>query len=157
MKKNGILNKDLMDAITGMGHGDIMMIVDAGFPIPDTGVRRIDLAIAKDYPESTKVLELILQEFIYEKCIVADEQKKYNPYLFNKIEGLIDRCPVETVLHSKIIEEYSKKARVMVRTGSFEPWGNIILYSGIDAHVWFQKDGAVTPDYYEERASYKGK
>ena len=41
-----------------------------------------------------------------------------------------------------------------MRTGDFMPWGNVVLFSGIDAHKWFQKEGCVTPDYYQDRASY---
>jgi len=156
VKKNGILNKDLSEAIAAIGHGQIMMIVDAGFPIPENA-KRIDLAIARDFPDNVTVLKYILGDFIYERCIVAEEQKLYNPRLFGKITEIIDRCPVETIPHSEIIENYPDKVKVFVRTGSFEPWGNIILYSGIDAPVWFQKEGVITPDYYKERASYKEK
>lgn len=148
MKKSGILNRELSEAIAAIGHGDILMIVDAGFPIPESNCKRIDLAIAKDYPDNITVLKHILGDFIYEKCLVAREQKLNNPKLFEKISGLIDRCFVETVSHSEIIGEYRSKARVFVRTGSFEPWGNIILQSGIDAPVWFEKEGVIIPDDY---------
>jgi len=156
VKKNGILNKELSEAIAAIGHGQIMMIVDAGFPIP-ANAKRIDLAIARDFPDNVNVLKYILDEFIYERCIVAEEQKLYNPRLFEKISELINRCPVETMPHSEILENYPDEVRFFVRTGSFEPWGNIILYSGIDAPVWFKKEGVITPDYYKERASYKEK
>lgn len=154
MKKGGILNKSLNEAINCMGHGDIMVIADAGLPMPEGIYKEVDLAITKDYPDIITILKLILGEFIYEKCIVAKEQKLYNPMLFNRISSLIDRCQVETVPHSEIIEDLRKKAKVFVRTGAFMPWGNIILYSGIDAPVWFQKEGVITPEEYQKRASY---
>ena len=47
------------------------------------------------------------------------------------------------------------RAKFIVRTGAFDPWGNVALTSGVDAPVWFQKPGVVTPAYYQERASYK--
>ena len=34
------------------------------------------------------------------------------------------------------------------------PWGIVVLKAGIDAKVWFQKPGAITPGFYEERAAY---
>ena len=43
----------------------------------------------------------------------------------------------------------------IVRTGAFEPWGNLALRSGVDAPIWFQKPGTIVPGYYEKRASYK--
>ncbi len=155
MKRSGILNRELSEAIAGIGHGQLLMIVDAGFPIPDKCPRRIDLAIAKDYPDVFTMLKLVVGDLIFEKCIVAEEQKQNNPLLFEKISSVIEcKCAVETVPHAEILEVYSAKASVIVRTGSFEPWGNLILISGIDAHEWFKKDGVVTPDYYKSRAEY---
>lgn len=155
MKKGGILNRDLNEALAGIGHGDIIMIVDAGFPIPNNRGKRIDLAITKDYPDICKVLEAITGDFIYEACFIAEEQKQYNPKLYSKISTLILRCKVSTVPHTEILQDISAKASVFVRTGSFEPWGNIVLYSGIDAPAWFSKDGVIVPDSYKERAEYK--
>ena len=43
MKKSGIINQPLATAIAGLGHLDMVVIADAGLPIPD-GPRRIDLA-----------------------------------------------------------------------------------------------------------------
>lgn len=157
MKKGKILNRQLNEAIAGMGHGDILIISDAGFPIPDSGVKRVDLAVTRDIPDIMTVLELITDDFIYEKCIVAEEQRLYNPPLHTKVQKAIDRCKVETIPHSEIMENFPKKVKVIVRTGAFEPWGNIILYSGVDAPAWFQKEGTVIPNYYEERAGYKEK
>ncbi len=41
--------------------------------------------------------------------------------------------------------------RVIVRTGAFDPWGNILLYSGVDVPAWFSKPGVVAPDYYAKK------
>ena len=81
MKKSRILNKYLNDAIADMGHGDLIIIADAGFSIPDLA-KRVDLAIEKDKPGILEILELIMSDFIYEACIVAEEQKSFNPLLF---------------------------------------------------------------------------
>ena len=58
MKRGRILNAELNHAIASMGHGDLMIVCDAGFPIPDTAWR-IDLAIEKDLPDLGQVLSLI--------------------------------------------------------------------------------------------------
>ena len=155
MKKSRILNKYLNDAIASMGHGDYIIISDSGFPIPDE--KRVDLAITQDVPGIYDVLELILSDFIYERVIVAEEQKLYNPPLYGKVEKLCDRCGIETIPHEKLIAEYPGKAKYIVRTGACEPWGNIILCSGVDAPYWFQKPGVLTPDYYKDRADYEEK
>ena len=78
MKRKGILNKELMKAIADMGHEQLIVIGDAGVPVNDQA-KRIDLAIAEELPTVRQVLELIEDEMIYERVIVAEEQKMYNP------------------------------------------------------------------------------
>jgi D-ribose pyranase len=153
MKKGRILNKKLNTAIADMGHGDILIIGDAGFPIAKEE-QRVDLAIEQDVPGVIQILDLIMSDFIYEKVIVAEEQKLYNPLHFKNVCELSDRCGVETVPHEEIIAKYAKEAKYIVRTGAFEPWGNIILVSGINAAAYFQKEGSIAPDYYTERVNY---
>ena len=43
------------------------------------------------------------------------------------------------------------KAKVIVRTGALDPWGNILLYSGVDVRAYFSKPGVVAPDYYAKK------
>ncbi len=155
MKKSRILNKGLNNAIASMGHGDYIIISDAGFPIPDD--KRVDLAIEQDFPSIMDILDLLVSDFIYEQVIVASEQEENNPELFAKVKGLCDRCAVETIPHDELITVYPAKAKFIVRTGAFEPWGNVILRSGVDAPIWFEKPGTKVPDYYEERANYTDK
>jgi hypothetical protein len=71
---------------------------------------------------------------------------------------MIDRCPIETLPYSQFMSDFANKPKFFVRTGAFEPWGNIALCSGVDAPRWFLKDkGIIVPDYYEERVNYKEK
>jgi D-ribose pyranase len=150
VKKGKILNKKLNTAISDMGHGDILIICDAGFPIPGEE-QRIDLAITQDVPGVIQILELIISDFIYESVIVAEEQSLYNPVHFKRVCELCRMCEVETVPHTDIIGKYRDQAKYFVRTGGLEPWGNIVLISGIDAPEYFKKEGVIVPDYYEER------
>ena len=154
MKKGKILNKRLNTVIADMGHGDILILGDAGFPIP-TEEQRVDLAITQELPSVLQVLELLYSDFIYERVIVAEEQKLYNPLHFKGVCKLSDRCEVETVPHTDIIGKYRDQAKYFIRTGGLEPWGNIVLVSGIDAPEYFKKEGVVVPDYYEDRVGYK--
>lgn len=157
MKKHGIYNKGLMTAIADMGHEEYIIIGDAGVPIADP-TKRIDLAVAQDLPTIAQVLDLIMDELIFEQVIVAEEQKMYNPVHFKNVEDMVHKryetMEVTTMPHYDMFAEYLPKAKYIVRTGSLMPWGNVVLKAGIDAKVWFQKPGVITPGFYEERASY---
>lgn len=155
MKRGRILNRALSEALATMGHGDWLIITDAGFPIPNDG-RRIDLALEAGLPSVPQVLDLILSDFVYEKFVATVEQKANHPRLYAELEALVDRCPIEVVPHERFLAEYPPKAKFFVRSGAFEPWGNIALCSGVDAPRWFAEGkGIVVPDYYKERVGYR--
>ncbi len=157
MKKHGIFNKKLMEAIMDMGHTEIMVIGDVGVPIRNQA-QRIDLAIKEDLPTIAEILELVMEEMIFEKVVVAEEQKLYNPVHYKNVEQMVQShyatMQVDTLPHEEFFAEYLPKAKYIVRTGNMMPWGNVVLVAGIDAKKWFQKEGVITPDYYEERAGY---
>ena len=55
------------------------------------------------------------------------------------------------ISHEKILGEMAVNAKVIVRTGAFDPWGNILLYSGVDVPKWFDKPGTVAPPEYAKK------
>jgi len=150
VNRNRLLNAELAHAIASMGHGDLMIVCDAGFPIPSSAWR-IDLAITPDVPDLETVLTPIAEHFIAEKVSYADTLPVNNVPLLKKIERLFAGAEFEPVKHEAILGEMAAKAKVIVRTGAFDPWGNILLYSGVDVPAWFSKEGVVAPDYYAKK------
>jgi simple sugar transport system permease protein/D-ribose pyranase len=156
MKRNGILNLPLNEAIAAMGHGDLLIVCDAGFPIPSQ-IPRVDLAILPDLPDLQTVLSAIAQDFIAEKVSYAAEMAENNPELKRKVDQIFVGADFIAVSHQQILSELSHKAKFIVRTGAFDPWGNILLYSGVDVPKWFTKPGTVAPEYYARKlAQYSG-
>lgn len=151
MKRHGILNAPLSEAIASLGHTDLLMVVDAGFPIPRTA-HRVDLAIAENLPDLRTVLKLIHAEMIVEKVARAELVVSHNPtldaFLLEQFSG------AEFVIrpHEEIMRDMAREAKVIVRTGAFDPWGNIGLYSGVDVPKWFARDDVTLPDYYQGKA-----
>lgn len=158
MKRGKILNSELSHAIASMGHGDLMIVCDAGFPIPNE-VWRIDLAIVQDVPDLETVLTAISEAFIAEKVSYAAEMAENNPPLLEKVQRIFSASEHDPIPHEQILNEMAAKAKVIVRTGAFDPWGNILLYSGVDAPVWFSRPGLKVPEVYAKRVEQmkKGK
>ncbi len=150
MKKNGIINAELSHAIATMGHTDIMMVVDAGFPIP-ADAWRIDLAFIPEFPSTEMVLRAIAKELVVEKTIVADDVPTMNAPLDELVRDAFPVAEHATMPHEELLGEIGKRAKVIVRTGAYNPWGNIALVSGVDLPKWYNKDRVVVPDYYQER------
>lgn len=147
MKRGNLLNCELNHAIAAMGHGDLMIVCDAGFPIP-TSSWRIDLAITRDQPDLKTVLSAVSENFIVEKVSYADTLPDHNPILLQMVRALFDDADHAMIAHETILSEMAAKAKVIVRTGAFDPWGNILLYSGVDVPKWFSKSGTVAPPEY---------
>lgn len=127
MKKNGILNSQLNRIISEMGHRDMLIIADAGLPVPKE-VERIDLALKCGIPSFMEVLRAVLSELEVEETYVAKEIKEKNPQTLNSISSLIGE--VKFITHEEL-KELSKQARAVVRTGECSPYANIILISGV--------------------------
>jgi D-ribose pyranase len=135
MVEIGILNADIADVLSHLGHMDEVIICDAGFPIPQ-GVRTIDVAIAQNKPMVRELLEEILKYFSVEKIIFADETKKVSPSYFDNTVSMFEKgTEVETMPHT----EFKKRARsvkAVIRTGDFTSYANILLVSG-SGKRWF--------------------
>ncbi len=127
MKKGGILNPQLNRIISEMGHGDMLIIADAGLPIPRE-VERIDLALKCGTPSFKEVLQAVFSELQIEEAYVAKEIKEKNPQTLKLISSIIEE--VKFISH-KELKELSKQARAIIRTGECSPYANIILISGV--------------------------
>lgn len=129
MKKIGILNQPISEVIAGMGHGDMLVIGDAGLPIPPN-VRRIDLALTAGVPAFLQTLEVILSELQVESAIIANETVAVSPVIFNGIKAAIKAIPSSMVSHEEF-KLLTKQAVAVVRTGECTPYANIVLKAGV--------------------------
>lgn len=150
MKRGHILNADLNYAIASMGHLDLMIVCDAGFPIPESAWR-IDLALTQDVPDLETVLTAISTDLIAERVSYAAEMAENNAPLLAKVQRIFADSTFDPIPHAQILGEMAARAKVIVRTGAFDPWGNILLYGGVDAPVWFSKPGLKVPEVYRQR------
>ncbi|WP_454906175.1 D-ribose pyranase [Variovorax gossypii] len=128
MKRSPLLHAELSHVIASLGHGDMLVLGDAGLPIPD-GPRRIDLAVARGVPKLTDVLQAVLSEMQVEGIVVAGEaldDAKNLPGWYPQSLGIAP----QTVSHEEF-KRRTAKARAMVRTGECTPYANIILVAGV--------------------------
>lgn len=152
MKHGRILNAELSRAIALMGHGDLFMVCDAGFPIP-LDRWRIDLAITHNLPDLYTILELVMTELTVEKVLYADLVEEHNQPLKQRLEAMFEGtgAELEMVRNEDVLGELAHTAKVIVRTGAFNPFGNIVLVCGTVPDEWFALPGTVMPEAYRQR------
>jgi D-ribose pyranase len=129
MKKIGILNQPISAVIAGLGHTDMLVIADAGLPIPSE-VERIDLALVRGVPGFLQTVEAVLREMKVDKVILASETGANSPYIAEGLKALLPGVPFEYVSHERL-KELSHAAAAVIRTGEFTPYANVILVSGV--------------------------
>ncbi len=99
MKKAGILNRHLSGALAELGHGDGVLVCDAGMPIPD-GPRVVDLAFRAGVPSFAEVLDGLLAELVVEGATAATEVREANPAAAQLLEG--EFPALELVTHERL-------------------------------------------------------
>jgi D-ribose pyranase len=136
MKKSGLLHPQLSQLIASLGHGDAVVIADAGLPIPE-GVARVDLAYYASQPAFLNVLEAVLAEMEVENATLALEMQDITPKPFyeevlRRLESLpkVSQNGVHFVSHEEF-KQQCKAAKVIVSTGEFTPYANVILFSSV--------------------------
>ena len=129
MLKTGILNPQISNVLASLGHMDMIVVSDAGLPIP-SGVERIDLAWKPNEPGYLEVLKEILKYIVVEKAILAEELKTVSPEIHTEIlKVLPTNIEIEYVQHIEL-KEKTKSAKAIIRTGEFTPYPSVILVSG---------------------------
>jgi D-ribose pyranase len=136
MKRGTILHPELARVVASLGHGDLLVVADAGLPIP-RGVERIDLAFSPGKPAFLDVLEAVLSETEVERATVAVELRSASPKPFReRLEAALLALPkvkargIEAVPHEEL-KRLTGGARAVVRTGELTPYANVVLHAGV--------------------------
>lgn len=130
MKKLGVLHRDLARTIAAMGHTDLLVIGDAGLPVPD-GVACIDLAVTAGLPAMLDVLRAVAAELQVERLVLAEElRERGKPGTVEAIHALFPAVPLDWLPHEQL-KALSGRAKAIVRTGECTPYANVVLQSGV--------------------------
>lgn len=137
MKKNGMLNAQLLGELTKLRHQDQLVICDIGFPIPK-GSNVVDVSLVEGLPTFVQVLKAVLNEIIVEDYVIFDFMKQYNEeyYSFLK-ENLKNQACSEVSMEAFV--EASKAAKLFIRTGEPKPASNILLTSATGVRFMNEK------------------
>ena len=130
MKRTLLLHPELSQSIARLGHGDMVVLADAGLPIPD-GPRRIDLAVTPGVPRLADVLKAVLSEMQVERAMIAREtiDAGAGHVLPTWCAGQLAIAP-EMISHEEL-KRLCARAKVVVRTGECTPYANIVLCAGV--------------------------
>jgi len=132
MKKTPLLNVALSRLIASLGHGDIVVIGDAGLPVPPS-IELIDLALTHGIPDFVSTLKVVLSEMQVESHVLAQEIFEKRPAALTTLdalnaEGALGRRELLSHEQFKVL---TRQARAVVRTGECQPYCNVVLIAGV--------------------------
>ncbi|MCE4055655.1 D-ribose pyranase [Pseudomonas sp. Au-Pse12] len=132
MKKTPLLNIALSRLIASLGHGDIVVIGDAGLPVPP-GVELIDLALTHGVPDFLGTLKVLLSEMQVERHVLAEEILLKQPGPLSALEAMTasGELGARQLLSHEEFKLLSRQARAVIRTGECQPYCNIALIAGV--------------------------
>ena len=92
MKKDRLLNPEIISAIASLGHTEYFCIGDCGLPIPQ-GVKVIDISLVGGTPRFLDVVDAVREELVIESTILASEIDEKNPTLARRWSSVSARFP----------------------------------------------------------------
>ncbi|WP_416295535.1 D-ribose pyranase [Paenibacillus illinoisensis] len=130
MKRNGILNSHISKILSDLGHTDMIAIADAGLPVPE-GVLKIDVALKLGTPSFQDVVELIADDMVIERVIVAQEIKEGNPRALKFVTDKFGNDAIDASSSHEQFKALTRQVKAVVRTGEATPYANCILQAGV--------------------------
>lgn len=127
--KMQLLHPELARAIREVGHTDMVLLADKGFPLP-AGVSVVQLAVSPDVPTIPDVLDAMLSDvFGFDRLVVADEMAQASQERVDLLKAKYPETPIEHVPHEQF-KQYAACCRLAIRTGDATPYANTIAVCG---------------------------
>ncbi len=122
------MNPAICSLLAELGHGDELLIVDAGFAIPsDSHV--IDLTLTPGIPRFLDVVRAIAEELVIEGVTIASETSEYSPKLYQELLKILGDIDVDEVPHHEF-KEQSEGVKGVIRSAEFTPYANVRIMCG---------------------------
>lgn len=154
MRPGRILHPELAQAVATLGHTDLFMVTDAGFPIP-ADAHRIDLGFYPGLPDVLDVLRVLRAEVFVEEVHFAGDILEMNKPLYAGLQEIFtgSGAAFKLTTHEELVANIAHQCKFIVRSGSFNPWANIVMMASTDPFAWFSEESGTTilPAYVERR------
>ncbi|NWO16565.1 MAG: D-ribose pyranase [Corynebacterium sp.] len=128
MLKRGLLNPQLNEALSHLGHTDALVFADAGLPLPED-VATVDLTVTFGLPTMEDVMRAVMAELVVEGATVASESPAEFVSLVQETGKLADTA-VTYISHEELKASLTG-AKLIIRTGDTTPFANVIFRCGV--------------------------
>ena len=130
MKRDRLLNREIIAEVAALGHTEYFCIADCGLPIPKDA-KVIDISITAGKPTFLDVLDAVNEELVVESIILAEEIDAKSPALAAEMSMRFGSMPIAKIPHEEF-KKLTAKAKCIVRTGETTSYANVILIGGVN-------------------------
>ncbi len=130
MRTGGILHPELLDILAAAGHGDVILLADAGLRIPQERTR-LDLGLTCGVPTMAQVVDAVRGELVIEAAVVATEFEDWNPQVYADVVGRLPVTPT-TQPHVELMADMAERAYAYVKTGECSAYSSVALVCGVN-------------------------
>ena len=130
MKQTGIIHPQLLELVAAAGHGDMIVVTDAGLKIP-RHARRIDLGVTCGVPTVAQVVRALSSELVVEAATLASEFEDWNPEVCAEVRSLLEVVPDERP-HADLMADMADQAYAYVKTGECTAYSSVVLHCGVN-------------------------
>jgi D-ribose pyranase len=127
VRRDGLWHPRVLSILAAVGHGDLMVIADAGLPVP-RGVETDDLVWRRGEPPFLPVVQTLLDERPVERGTVAAELS--DEQLLDGLVALLDAIPIDAVAHEELKRMTGRGERRRPH-GAVTPYPNLVLRCGV--------------------------
>lgn len=129
MKKDRVINPEIVSEVASLGHTEYLCIADCGLPIPK-GVRVVDVSVTAGIPSFLDVVGAVQDELVIESILLAEEIRRKNEDVLTKMLALLGDVEVQYISHNEL-KKRTECAKCIIRTGEQSPYANVIFVGGV--------------------------
>jgi len=129
-----LINPEIMAVLAKCGHGDKILISDGNYPLDSKSgdAKKVYLALEKDCPTATQVLEVLKSVVNFEKAELMIPDSDAEPEIFGEFRKLLPEAEFATLCRYEYYDACcEEQVKLAILSGESRTYANILLTVGV--------------------------
>ncbi len=129
-----LINPEIMSVLAKCGHGDKILISDGNYPLDSKSgdAKKVYLALEKDCPTVTNVLEVLKSVVNFEKAELMMPDSDTEPPIFAEFRNLLPEAEFATLGRYEYYDACCEnQVKLAILSGESRTFANILLTIGV--------------------------
>ena len=129
-----LINPEIMAVLAKCGHGDKILISDGNYPLDSKSgdAKKIYLALEKDCPTATQVLEVLKSVVNFEKAELMMPDSDTEPEIFGEFKKLLPEAEFATLCRYEYYDACCEnQVKLAILSGESRTFANVLLTIGV--------------------------